>query len=527
MGLKSVLLLAAENAALKGAKVGGMADVIGDLPAALEQVDIAASVLMPGYGFLASRHGAALVAEFTVPFRDGHWSMRLSILPHPKAQSARIYLIDGPSLDAAPSALYHQSSPLRPFADDADRFALFGAAAATALCNGLVPMPDVLHLHDWHLGAFALLRAFDPRYLALRDTPAVLTVHNLALQGTRPLAQESSSLAAWFPALFASLDGAQLALLADRRYGGCINPLRAAINLVDRVHLVSPHYCEEVLLPSRPEAGFIGGESLELDLARHRDRGTLVGILNGCNYDNDGAEGQSGRPTTSELVRTIKRTLIRVQAHRREVAAVDFIAAARLPELFDNEQAFVISSVGRLTAQKVQILRQRRGSGETVLEALLAQLRDWRPDARLIMLGSGDEGIGREFQAIAALQDNFLFINHYDEALSEALYLRGDLFLMPSSFEPCGISQMLAMRAGQPCLVHAVGGLVDTVSHGHNGWSFQGETPLAQGEALLARLAELLPLVGSDTWRRVAANAVASRFDWPAQARQYANKLYS
>jgi len=524
MGLKSVLLLAAENAVLKGAKVGGMADVIGDLPAALEQVDIAASVMMPGYGFLASRHGAALVAEFVVPFRDGYWPMRLSLLPHPKAPSAMIYLIDGPSLDAAPSELYHQSSPQRPFADDADRFALFGAAAATLLCNGLVPMPDVLHLHDWHLGAFALLRAFDPRYLALRDTPAVLTVHNLALQGTRPLAQESSSLAAWFPALFASLDAGQLAQLADPRYGGCINPLRAAINLVDKVHLVSPHYCEEVLRPSRPEAGFIGGESLERDLARHRDRGTQVGILNGCNYHNDG--NPSVRPTASELVCTIQRTLIRVQAHRREVAAVDFIAAARLPELFEDEQAFVISSVGRLTSQKVQILRQRRASGETVLEALLAQLRAWRPDARLIMLGSGDEDIGREFQAIAAQQDNFLFINHYDEALAEALYLRGDLFLMPSSFEPCGISQMLAMRAGQPCLVHGVGGLVDTVHHNHNGWVFQGENPQAQGEALLARLTEILALVGTDEWRNVAANAAASRFDWRGQAHQYAERLY-
>jgi starch synthase len=143
-----------------------------------------------------------------------------------------------------------------------------------------------------------------------------------------------------------------------------------------------------------------------------------------------------------------------------------------------------------------------------------------------MLLGSGDVHIAKALQATAARYDNFVFLHGYDEALSEQLYQLGSLFLMPSSFEPCGISQMLAMRAGQPCLVHGVGGLNDTIEDSVTGWVFNGATLAAQGEALVTRFTQVAGLFGSDTWEQVKQNATRQRFTWDEVAKQYIEKLY-
>ncbi|HKX55006.1 MAG TPA: glycosyltransferase, partial [Xanthomonadales bacterium] len=117
----------------------------------------------------------------------------------------------------------------------------------------------------------------------------------------------------------------------------------------------------------------------------------------------------------------------------------------------------------------------------------------------------------------------------YAEELSEQLYRGGDLFLMPSSFEPCGISQMLAMRAGQPCVVHGVGGLRDTVVNGESGFVFEGDTSAAQAEAFVVTVGKALQLRerDKDAWRRLRQTAAAQRFSWPQAAQQYINDLYT
>jgi len=129
----------------------------------------------------------------------------------------------------------------------------------------------------------------------------------------------------------------------------------------------------------------------------------------------------------------------------------------------------IITSIGRLTEQKVRLYTSELEDGGNTLDHLLATLGE---RGIFILIGSGDPEYEAFFTRMAARHNNFLFLNHYAERLSRQLYASGDLFVMPSSFEPCGISQMLAMREGQPCLVHAVGGLKDTVSHGSNGFTF-------------------------------------------------------
>ncbi|MCL1074164.1 glycogen synthase [Shewanella dokdonensis] len=518
-----VLMLAAENAALKGAKVGGMADVLRDLPLALQPHGVAVDMIMPDYGFLAREQQAEFVCDFVVPFDSGHYPLKLYRLPNPLLPDVWIYLLAHEMFVSPGHAIYTQDGPGRPFATDASKFALFCTAVATLLCGGLLPLPERLHLHDWHCGFFSMIRAFEPAYVKLQQIPTVLSIHNLAMQGIRPLTGDISSLQSWFPAMTA-LGSKVLAAAIDPRYPDCVNPLRAAINLSNAVHLVSPGYAEEVLQSSRPADGFFGGEGLELDLQRLRRGGKLFGILNGCNYNACFPE----LPRTqlrSQLNQLAYQALLSKLGYSEFVHSSEMIAQIRLAQS-QSPQGFLLTSVGRLTDQKMLILRQP-WQGGLVLDAILEQLASWDESARFWLLGNGDAALAREFSEVAARHHNFLFINGYHEQLSAALYHCGDLFLMPSSFEPCGISQMLALKAGQPCLVHGVGGLKDTVADGRNGFVFAGNNLQQQSEALLQTLARALALFNTTHWQQLVAVAQASRFEWRDSAREYVDKLYS
>jgi len=124
---------------------------------------------------------------------------------------------------------------------------------------------------------------------------------------------------------------------------------------------------------------------------------------------------------------------------------------------------------------------------------------------------------------------NFLFLQGFSEELADSLYRGGDLFLMPSSFEPCGISQMLAMRGSTPCIVHHVGGLKDTVKHGVNGFAFKGSSAQKQSDAMLQATAEACDLVraGDMRWQDIKEAAAAARFSWDDAISSYLKKLYT
>lgn len=532
--MKRILMVAAENGALKGAKVGGMADVIRDLPQALAGVGIQADIIMPSYGFLTDL-GAKLIHEFEVSFAGRQEPIKLYWLAHPKVQGANIYLLEHGLWQSSPGQIYSQGTSDRPFADDATKFALLCASVAKALVAGLVPMPELLHLHDWHTGCLAMLRALAPEYQALQSIECVFSIHNLALQGIRPLSHDTSSFAAWFPHLFAQLDEGQRAQIIDPRYPHCINPMRMGITLADKVHLVSPTYAKEVLLPSRPELGFFGGEGLEADLQRKAEQGRVLGILNGCEYPETLAQTSLERMGLTEfkaLLSCIESALVQWLGGRTQVSGVDMIAFMRLQALWRQASAgefpdFVLTSVGRLTDQKVLILRHILPSGLSVLETLLQHLPQTQPKALFVLLGSGDPEIGLFFQTLAAKYAHFVFLLGYHEELSQCLYQLGDLFLMPSSFEPCGISQMLAMRSGQPCLVHGVGGLRDTVEDNVDGFVFYGEDIKTQGEALLVKLGDALESFGAGDWMQYKRNAKVRRFDWRSIALEYKKQLYN
>jgi starch synthase len=288
--------------------------------------------------------------------------------------------------------------------------------------------------------------------------------------------------------------------------------MASGIRLSDRLNTVSPSYAGEITRPSNPATGFVGGEGLEQDLQQAAAAGRLQGILNGCSYSAVPPQKTSWADLQSGLLQ-----------QERSIGGKD---PARHWLKSQNRPRHLLTSVGRLVSQKVALMLQPVVDHATALEAVLQQLG---PESLVILLGSGDAALQQQLSGIAEQQANFLFLPTYAEALSNDLYSGGDLFLMPSSFEPCGISQMLAMRAGQPCVVHGVGGLRDTIESGKTGFVFQGDTVATQAAAFVDCVKQAIQLRERDAeaWRAICESAAAQRFSWERAARAYIDELYT
>ena len=503
-------MVAAENAALPGGKVGGIGDVVRDLPVAMADAGWAPRVLTPAYGLLHKLPGATPVRSLDVTFAGRRYRPALFRVPGADERVEHYVLEHALFSPAGPGRIYVDDGADRPFASDATKFA-FLCAATAAFIRRSDERPDVVHLHDWHAALLLLLRAFDPACSALRDVRCVYTIHNLALQGIRPRDHDESSLQRWFPEL-----AYDAAVVDDPRYPDCVNPMALALRLADRINAVSPTYAREILLPNRPEAGFFGGEGLENEARAAADQGRLTGILNGCVYPQPARRGG-----WSEL--------------SAELAALPdgMPVAAGLDDVLERFAArpprHVVTSVGRITSQKVSLFVETVSAPDadkpTALDAILNRLGQ---DSLFVMLGNGDAQLEQRIADIIERHDNAVFVRGYSEALADRLYDSGDLFLMPSSFEPCGISQMLAMRAGQPCVVHAVGGLRDTVADGETGFLFEGSTAAEQAQAFVTAFDMALHLRESDgaRWQAVCDAAAAQRFTWGAAAKFYIEHMY-
>lgn len=507
-------MVAAENDALPNAKVGGVADVIRDCPNALSNKGIFVDVIIPDYGFSQldrERLGTLNVAFAGQSHQVDVWQVHIA------NSSSRQLVLSHHYFSQHNGNVYCNDEPGRPFATDATKFAFFGAAVCEGLLQGIIPCPDVIHLHDWHSACVALLLKFDKRYETLLQTKLVFTVHNIALQGIRPFKGDESSLEAWFPSL--GYDGH---VICDPRYPHCFNPMRSAINLADKVHLVSPSYAKEVVLPSEPDKGFFGGEGLEKDLQKAADMDKVVGVLNGCEY----TPNDENPPSFEALYDAIETELFIWLAKNKQLESGYYIAHQRLLSFIKHDdKGPLLTSVGRLTDQKVLLLRQPYNN-KLLVDELCKELSKF--NGKIIILGSGDSELEDVFTQAMARNTNLLFLKGYGQKIGELLYQLGDLFLMPSSFEPCGISQMLAMRAGQPCLVHQVGGLNDTVTHLENGFCFDGNTLELQCKNLLNCFIETLTLYSKEPkkWQHIVNNARNARFTWDDVAQQYIETMY-
>jgi starch synthase len=510
---KHIVMLAAENGALPGGKIGGMGDVIRELPPELAKLGHKVSIVVPAYGFLARLPGTCKLGTVRVQFAGV--TETCDWLETPSGiENVSYQLLDHARFTPyGEERIYHDDPGSAPFATDASKFAFFSAAAAR-LVMGLERAPDVVHLHDWHPGWYAVIRQYDPACKDLQAIRTVLTIHNLALQGIRPLSQTPSSFRQWFPSLNAPID-----VIGDPRYTDCVNPLASAIRLCDAITTVSPTYVEEIIVPGDASAGRHGGEGLEKLLARRYRDGALTGILNGCEYPAP----TRARPGWKTLLATIRSELEQWIAADSLVDSAAWLALERLETLPGRRPPIIATSIGRVTDQKLGLFREPSGDGAPAIDGVLNALGD----GVLIMLGSGDAGYEQFLRRTMARHQNFLFLKGYSDRLSESLYAAGDLFLMPSVFEPCGISQMLAMRSGQPCVVHAVGGLKDTVSTA-TGFPFAGDSSRQQATNLIATVKRATDLKNGRAaqWKNIRKAAARQRFSWDVSAGRYARDVY-
>ncbi|MES2626367.1 MAG: glycogen/starch synthase [Pseudomonadota bacterium] len=515
-----IVMVAAENGALAGAKVGGIGDVVRDVPLALARRGHTVTVITPGYQALSKLPGATFQQNLLVNFSGNAETLSLHSIAQPDSPPSVQYLVlEHPLFAACGAGKIYCHDEYEPFATDASKFALFCHAVCAALATQAIAKTDVIHLHDWHAALVLLLREYSADYLALQDIPTVFSIHNLSLQGVRPFADNWSSPDSWFPDLAYPLDAVQDPINDD-----CINLMRVGINLADQVHAVSPHYAKEILLPSHHELGLVRGENLEADLLKVSGEGRLHGILNGCEYSD--VKLKQKKPSKARFVASANAELRNWADKSPYINSALFFAQLRLQEWVKhkNRDQSIVASIGRLTSQKVSLLQVKLNENYYAIDALLDAL----DTGFMVMLGSGDEGCEHFMADVMKRHSNFLFLCGYSEALGELLYEFCDLFLMPSSFEPCGISQMLAMRAGRPCLVHKVGGLADTVLHMFNGFCFDGEDELAQVQNMLIVFSEALVLQQGKTpaWQDICKNAAGVRFSWDESVSQYESYLY-
>lgn len=508
-----ILMVGAENDRLPNCKVGGVADVIRDIPYALNQQGINVSVVVPDYGQAGLNR--QFIADIAVPFRQHLETASLWLVE--SSEGVNQYVVSHSLFSDNGGKIYCDDGAHRPFASDATKFAFFSAVVCEIIEHRIINDLDVIHLHDWHAAGVSVLAKFSPRFVYLKTLKLVYTVHNLALQGIRPFNHDESSLEAWFPTL--NYDGHQI---CDHQYPHCYNPMRSGLNLCDVIHVVSPTYSFEVQESSRPDEGFFGGEGLEHDMRLAASQGRLFGILNGCNYD------RVEKPTIGyfDYLNEAEKCIFKWMSKSHILETKQYIAHQRLLAWKEVPEKPIISSIGRITDQKVLLLLQKSNQG-IVLDDL-ALIAD-KHNTNIIILGSGDPYIESQLMQVMARRDNVLFLNGYDQKLGDELYPLGKLFLMPSSFEPCGISQMLAMRDGQPCLVHGVGGLKDTVSNFESGFVFNGNTINEQITNLTDLFNQSLELLQQNPqkYSEISANAKSSRFTWSSIAKQYIDKLYN
>jgi len=525
-----ILMLAAENDGIPEAKVGGIGDVVRDVPpalAALPGEDLQVTVVLPSYGFLHTRPGAREIGSLEMDFAGARrWVTAYEVPGRKAVAGVRHVVLDCPLFEArhpltGRMTIYQDDLPGRPFATDATRFAAFCLAAAEAMKLGLFGTVDRLHLHDWHAAFVLVLRELDPAFGFLRQFRTVFTIHNLGLQGVRPLRGDDSSLEAWYPQLAPALAAAHPAI-EDPDWPDCVNPMAVGIRWADAVHAVSPSYAEEILLPSRTP-DFFGGERLEGDLQAAAAEGRLAGILNGCEYT-----GRHPRKLAwPDLITRLRSEVLSWVARDQQVSLVHFLALERMTDLARRGRApeLVATGVTRVVEQKSLLLVAKASSGSSGLQAVLETLGE---NGVLFLLGTGDKAYEAFLLEMAGRHSNFVFLNGFSNACAELLYANGDAFIMPSSYEPCGISQMLALREGQPVIAHRVGGLKDTVHEGRNGFVFEGWFMNEQVDGLVdaCRRAVALKRQHPAAWKKLAEAAGKERFLWSDAVGQYLAQLY-
>jgi starch synthase len=468
----NVLFVAAECTPF--IKTGGLADVIGSLPKELNRQGTPTRVMLPKYGDIPQtyRNQMRPVAQLTVSVG---WRRQYCGIEELVLDGVHYYFID--------NEYYFKRPGIYGFYDEAERFAFFCRAVLESLPH-LGFRPDILHGHDWHTGMVSVLLKTqyqsDPFYQNIRT---VFTIHNLKYQGNFPYGILGDLL---------GLDDTYFT--SDKlEFYGDVSFLKGGLVYSDLLTTVSKTYALEIQTPYY-------GERLDGLLRARRE--SLFGILNGLDYDeyNPETDPHLYVPATTPNWKKQNKTALQQELGlpvREDIPVIGIVSRLVQQKGFDLI-AHVIEEILRLNLQLIVL-----GTGEERYENLFRYVQQRRPEKVSVKIG-------------------------FNEGLARKIYAASDLFLMPSLFEPCGISQLIALRYGTVPIVRETGGLVDTVlpyncyTGEGNGFSFRHYN----AHDMLDTIHRALDAHHKhNVWLSIIENGKAFDYSWQKSASEY-RKLY-
>ncbi|MDG5787880.1 glycogen synthase GlgA [Evansella sp. AB-P1] len=464
--MKNVLFVASECSPF--IKTGGLADVIGSLPQALkkyERVDV--RVILPLYDEIPSewRDKMKYETSFRVPLGWRNQEASLYSLEH---NSIKYYFIS--------NDYYFTRKGIYGYYDDGERFIFFSRAVIEVFPH-LDFTPDVLHGHDWQAGiAVALAKIIQP----VENLKTIFTIHNIKYQGLMP------------HDMFEEFFNLPSSHFGGFEWNGMLNCMKSGIFHADKVTTVSPSYAEEIKNP------FFSEGLHPILLEKSED---LVGVINGIDTDE---------------YNPMKDSHIEVNyRHSRVKKKENKVALQERLGLPISEEKPLYVMISRLVEQKGFHLIQ------CILEEFLQE------DVQIAILGTGDEEFEGYFSHISENHPEKLKAYlAFDEGLARQMYAAADFFIMPSKFEPCGLSQLIALQYKAVPIVRETGGLKDTVTPFNeltgegNGFSFSNYN----AHDLLTVLHYSLRVYHDDTkWGKLLKNVNKSQFSWKQSAREYVN----
>ena len=407
--MKKVLFAAAEG--LPYIKSGGLADVIGSLPAALNNEGLEVSVVLPLYSQIIRKHFDDLELEGAFKLKLGMFNSNVRIFSQIH-QGVKYYFIE--------NSKYFERENLYGYDDDGERFSFY-CHAIYQMCLALQYYPDVIHSHDWHTGMLPVLgKMYYGNYKYISEARHIYTIHNIAYQGNfaHPMLESCLDLPHYL------YDNGAL------RFNDGISFMKAGIVYADKVTTVSETYAQEILTSQY-------GEQLE-GVLRLREK-DLVGIVNGIDID-------ANNPKTDPVIYE------NYDLDSLELKVKNKIGLQKQLGLRVAPDVCVIGMVTRLAWQKG-------------INLVIEKMKDIMGlDIQLVILGTGEPSYEYDLaQSEEAYKRRLVYYGAYSDEIARKIYAGADYFLMPSQFEPCGISQLLAMRYGTIPIVRETGGLKETV----------------------------------------------------------------
>lgn len=475
-------ILFAASECVPFAKTGGLADVVGALPQELVRMGHRVTVYLPLYRQVASQLSERRYAirSLTIPFR--YYNRFVGIVEGGVRNGVEFYFVECPEMF---DREYLYGAPSGDYEDNWERYGLFARAVIEA--SKVLGVPDIYHVHDWQGGILPVyLRttyASDP---LLYRSGAVMTIHNAGYQTHFPPQTTEKLLLPW--EIF-TMDRVE-------QFDG-FNFLKGGIVYSDEITTVSRRYAEEI---QTPEFGFA------LDGLLRSRAADLVGIVNGVDY----ADWDPARDPCIAAHYTVERL------EGKSLCRRDLLHAFGAAHIAETTPVFGI--VSRMVTQK----------GFDLLADAAERLLD--RDLVLLVLGSGEPYYENLLAGLAARRPDKVFVKiGYDNVLAHKVEAGADLFLMPSRYEPCGLNQIYSLRYGTVPVVHATGGLDDTVEPWNGtekigtGFKFSAYS----ADALLHSIEEAMRVfTDKDAWRVLMRNGMAQEFSWKRPAREY-EKVYT